>query len=207
VQALTLVFFSSESKHECMITVYIQVVSQILSLRFSKREWLPKCALKMSNFSLESIRIRSPPSNMQFHHASKYELGLHGNKLKENVRRWECFLGDFNARVPDYIRKIHFDDSNLHTLSDVNILHELKIPCRRTCQDLVKNNYGNHLFNMCKSNNLYLLNGTFDNGQYTTIRFSIVDFIICSVELSNYIRGFFCQNFGKFYPIFISHCQ
>jgi hypothetical protein len=57
--------------------------------------------------------------------------------------------------------EIHFDDSNLDTF----ILDELKIPRRRTCQNLVKNDYGNHLLNMCKSNNLYLLNGRLDNGQ------------------------------------------
>lgn len=77
--------------------------------------------------------------------------------------------GDFNARTSnqkDYIQTddflsdfFDFDSDTLEFFSHVYKLDTLNVIKDRSSQDKHKNNSGYKLLNMCKNNNLFIVNG------------------------------------------------
>jgi hypothetical protein len=106
--------------------------------------------------------------------------------------------GDFNGRTanePDYKfieeNLFNIDLPELFDVNRVNILEELNIPVNRTSQDIVKNQYGNRLLELCKCNDLFIVNGRIGGdkniGKLTCKTCSIVDYVISSVDFLEYI--------------------
>ena len=94
-----------------------------------------------------------------------------------------CFTGDFNSRISnDDCIYISEDDESTELLSDVYKLELLNIPLKRNSMDTKKNNYGNILSDLCKYNNMYILNGCVGEDRHVGIitckNSSVVDYCI-----------------------------
>jgi hypothetical protein len=84
---------------------------------------------------------------------------LHLHSTLQRNYKYIVLNGYFNGRranEPDFIFieenlcNIHLPE--LFDVNRVNILEELNIPVNRTSQDIVKNQYGNRLLELCKCN-------------------------------------------------------
>ena len=95
-------------------------------------------------------------------------------------------------------KKIHLDknrrgDDFIDFINDELVaLDELEIPRQRKSMDTVKNWYGNKLLELCRGNNLFLLNGRVGENQHedrlTCKNSSTVDYCLCTVYLLKYIN-------------------
>ena len=102
-----------------------------------------------------------------------------------------CLIGDFNARTAEDDEFITLDENTLfETFDDFNenapnILQQLNLPLKRNNVDKGKNPYGNLLLNLCRGNDLFIVNGRIgDNkeGNLTCRNASVVDYTICNSE-------------------------
>ena len=104
-----------------------------------------------------------------------------------------CIMGDLNARTgiaddflvnSKYVNCQPDDELEMLTLS-------LNIQEKRVSVDKVVNTYGNRLLELCKSANMYMVNGQFDNDalqrKATCDNVSVVDYVICSPSIFSYI--------------------
>ena len=118
--------------------------------------------------------------------------------------------GDFKGRTanePDFIfigeNLCNIDLPELFDVNRVNILEELNIPVNRTSQDIVKNQYGNRLLELCKCNDLFIVNGRIGGdkniGKLTCKNSSIVDYVISSVDFLKCIVDMDVLEFSKLY--------
>ena len=83
--------------------------------------------------------------------------------------KYVILMGDFNARThnkPDFIdvddflsSHFEFDDNLLEFCNVSDKLDYFHFSRERTSQDVTVNNEGNVLLDMCKANNLFMLNG------------------------------------------------
>lgn len=145
-----------------------------------------------------------PPSDSRFNNADEidmFEIEVINTCI---LYKYVFLLGDFNARTytsPDYIDADdffmeHFDFDNVindffnvsTSLSNNNLSKE------RCSKDTHINNEGNKLLEICKSNNLLILNGRCgedkDVGNFTFRNISVIDYSIVSVEALKYIEDF-----------------
>ena len=97
----------------------------------------------------------------------------------------------------------NIDLPELFDVNRVNILEELNIPVNRTSQDIVKNQYGNRLLELCKCNDLFIVNGRIGGdtniGKLTCKNSSIVDYVISSVDFLKCIVDMDVLEFSKLY--------
>ena len=107
-----------------------------------------------------------------------------------------CLLGDFNSRTSTDLDYIVIDDKDILIDSyDIvgNDIHRIlndKISLLRNNSDKNKNNYGNLLLELCKLNNLFIVNGRIgDNitGKLTSKNAAVVDYFIGTAEFLNII--------------------
>ena len=78
-------------------------------------------------------------------------------------------MGDFNARTynkQDFLdedeffrHQFNFDEDLIEHFQSSRLLDQYNLPKNRTAQDKITNNEGNMLIDLCKSNNLFILNG------------------------------------------------
>lgn len=112
--------------------------------------------------------------------------------------------GDTNSRVgirPDYIDNLHLDryiDVPFETVNE-SILGE------RKSNDLVVNNFGNQLLNLCKDNDLHIVNGRLEDGNFTChtvnrriIGSSVVDYVLTNVSNFKYFETFNVQELTEY---------
>ena len=76
-----------------------------------------------------------------------------------------------------------------------NVLQQLNLPLKRNNVDKGKNPYGNLLLNLCRGNDLFIVNGRIgDNkeGNLTCRNASVIDYTICNSEfLKNIVNEYF----------------
>ena len=111
-----------------------------------------------------------------------------------------CLTGDFNSRISnDDCIYISEDDEGTELLSDVYKLQLLK----RNCMDTKKNNYGNILSDLCKYNNIYILNGRVGEdrhvGIFTCKNSSVVDYCIGTSSLLGLVDNFCVLEFSSLF--------
>ena len=99
-----------------------------------------------------------------------------------------CLTGDFNSRISnDACIYISEDDEGTELLSDVYKVELLNIPLKRNSMDTKNNNYGNTLSDLCKYNNMYILNGRVGEDRHVGIvtckNYSVVDYCIGTSNL------------------------
>ena len=83
--------------------------------------------------------------------------------------RYVLLMGNFNARTQnkqDFLEKdeifmhhFDFDKEMLCHFNAASILDQYKLPRERISQDKIINNEGNKLMDICKYDNLFILNG------------------------------------------------
>ena len=105
--------------------------------------------------------------------------------------------GDFNSRTvtrSDFDNIIYNDnETNILDIevSPIHVLRSLWVNITRENCDHVLNNYGNLLLNMCKSNDLTILNGRFGENTtgFTCKDRSVVDYFIGTIDVIKYISN------------------
>ena len=84
------------------------------------------------------------------------------------------------------------------------IWEEIGIPICRKSLDSHGNIFGHRLIELCKNNNLVILNGRVgedqDIGNFTTTRNSVVDYIIMSANSLKYLSNFELRKFAPLLP-------
>ena len=97
------------------------------------------------------------------------------------------------------------DDEGTELLSDVYQLELLNIPLKRNSMDTKKNNYGNILSDLCKYNNMYILNGRVGEdrhvGKFTCKNSSVVDYCIGTSGLLGLVDDFCVLEFCSLFSI------
>lgn len=73
------------------------------------------------------------------------------------------------------------------------------VPKIRKPSDKTKNNLGNFLLNFCRNYNMHLMNGRLEEGKLTTIKSTVVDYCISSIEILKYVIYVSVLDFSKLY--------
>ena len=117
--------------------------------------------------------------------------------------KYVLLMGDFNARTfnkPDFLGEeefcnnhFNYDDNTTEFFNESSLLNNCKLSELRISQDQMVNNEGNLLLDICKSNNLLILNGRCGSdkniGAMTFRNQSVIDLFYCLVPSIA-----FCQN-------------
>ena len=151
-----------------------------------------------------------PPENSKY--ASIDALSEIENEFQSFQKKYKyfCLHGDFNSRTSKEPDVINFEresgnDENVEHLfidtSNAYMLEELGIPLRRANEDKVINQYVRKLLNLCKYNNVFILNGRIgedkDIGKFTCKNVGVIDYAIASPEYLKHITNFRVLEFSK----------
>ena len=107
-----------------------------------------------------------------------------------------CLTGDMNARTGvlcDYVLAdpliadlMDFDEDTSNFYNQAELLPTLNINQNRVSQNMKTNNNGYKLIDICRNNNLFILNGRFGKdknlGKFTFRDQSLIDYTICSFD-------------------------
>ncbi|CAG2220095.1 unnamed protein product [Mytilus edulis] len=115
--------------------------------------------------------------------------------------------GDFNSRTSrdvEYIETVHsqhdiVDTDNVDILNNLELYDMSKVRCS---MDTSKNSYGNMLLEMCKNNNIIILNGRVNGdkeGKFTCRQASVVDYFICTYDFLCFVVNMYVQDFSKLF--------
>ena len=145
-----------------------------------------------------------PPSDSRFNtpdELENFEIEITNMCVSQ---KYVILMGDFNSRTgnkQDFLDAdnfladlFHFDDAMQQFFDISSILEQYKFSKNRKSKDSVVNNEGNRLLDICKSNNLIILNGRCgqdkETGAYTFKSISVIDYTIASTEVLKYIDCF-----------------
>ena len=137
-----------------------------------------------------------PPTQSRFLNEDEFEIFQ--NEITDMCSKYDYIYlaGDFNAQIAnlsdyttadDFLGK-HFDlDEELSPFyNQKSALEQLGIQVHRNSMDKKKNNNGFKLLEICKNDNLFILNGRFgtdkNTGSYTFRESSVIDYVISSVQ-------------------------
>lgn len=118
--------------------------------------------------------------------------------------KYVFIAGDFNARTSHLNDFIHldqfvsdmfeFDEDTVSFFDKTNMLEKLCIPLERVSKDVKTNNTGYWLIDICKNNNLFIVNGRFGKdkgiGSATFRDKSVIDYTICTAESFDFLNEF-----------------
>lgn len=118
--------------------------------------------------------------------------------------KYVFITGDFNARTShlnDFTQLDHFvsemfefDEDTVNFFDKTNYLERLNIPLQRASKDTKINNAGYWLIDICKNNNLFIINGRFGQdkgiGSATFRDKSVIDYTICTAESFGFLHEF-----------------
>ena len=151
---------------------------------------------------LGSIYI--PPENSRFY--SPDELNILEDELSSycNNNKYVFLAGDANSRVgtlkdfilPDpHTNKLFGIDVELENdLYKHTLLENLSVPLHRNSLDKRTNTHGFLLLDMCKNNNMFIINGRLFKdetiGAFTFRDKSVIDYVLATAESFNFITDF-----------------
>ena len=123
-----------------------------------------------------------------------------------------CLLGDFNSRTAQERDDLDIDNNDYLIVNNVNnatfVLNKLSLPHIRSYEDTKKNNVGSQLLEFCRCNNCLILNGRVGSdkgiGKLTCKNKSVVDYIIATPKLLNYVADFSVLEFSCLFSD--AHC-
>lgn len=119
-----------------------------------------------------------------------------------------CLLGDFNAHtknVPDYFTQSLFEEDEHFPDTEcisTDRLTKYNIPLtRETCDDLALNTWGRNLLDICRNSQLIIVNGRkgINSVKPTTCHNTIVDYVLCNVDLFNSITEVIIDDFDRLF--------
>ena len=110
---------------------------------------------------------------------------------------------DFNAQtaeLPDYTTSedlsefLYFDNITTSYYDQKSAMETNSININRKSCDKKKNNHGYKLVDMCKNNNIFILNGRYGNdnhtGKVTFCGISLIDYVISSLNAYDFLTDF-----------------
>ncbi len=148
--------------------------------------------------------IYVPPMQSRFFTLDEFEIAENEisamNSCYENV----LLVGDMNAQTANLVDYTENDDfldkyfdldrDTLEFFDQKNAMLKEGIPLSRNSQDKKKNNHGYKLIEICKNNNLLIVNGrfgpSFSTGQMTFRNISVIDYLIVSIPTYTLINNF-----------------
>ena len=118
--------------------------------------------------------------------------------------KYVFITGDFNARTShlnDFTHFDHFvsemfefDEDTVNFFDKTNYLDRLNIPLQRASKDTKINNARYWMIDICKNNNLFIINGRFGKDKgigSATFRYkSVIDYTICTAESFDFLHEF-----------------
>lgn len=121
--------------------------------------------------------------------------------------KYVYLLGDFNARTglnddflsadDEFARIFEYDDAMINHFNKSSCLPDFGLSIKRVNKDSFINNDGNFLLDICKSNNIFILNGRCGQdrglGSFTFKSLSTIDYSLSSFEGLKYISDFSVQ--------------
>ena len=121
-----------------------------------------------------------------------------------------CLIGDFNSRTasePDFIDvniNEYEQDFTEYVEDGLAILDFLNIDKYRKSKDNIKNRSGTKLLDICKANNMFIVNGRLgddriDGGKLTCKNTSVIDYFMCSFSLIQFVHNFKVLDFSFLY--------
>ena len=164
--------------------------------------------LSKKDFSLDDDIILGiiyqPPENSRFYTDNEneiFEVEITATCIRH---KYVYLLGDMNARtsdVDDFIEAdpflsdyFDFDETVLNHFNKVSSLAQYNMSYKRASQDRIINKQGEHLLDICKSSNLFILNGRCgndkDKGKLTFRNISLLDYGIASVDSLKFVKDF-----------------
>jgi hypothetical protein len=154
------------------------------------------------NIILGSIYL--PPENSRFFTAENFEIFEDEITKKCQENKYVYLAGDTNSRVGtlrDFIRSdqhinhiFDIDDELQSQLDKYTILENLSISLNRNSADKRTNTHGLRLIDICKNNNIFILNGRMFQdqhvGNFTFRDSSVIDYVIATAECYKFIKWF-----------------
>ena len=154
-----------------------------------------------------------PPTQSRFLNEDEFEI------FQNEITDMSCnfdyiyLAGDWNAQTAnladyttgdDFLSKhFDFDDELSSFYHQKAALEKLGIEVNRKSMDNKRNNNGFKLLDICKNNNLSILNGRFgadkNVGNYTFRRTSVIDYVISSLQGLNILKNFNITELDRLY--------
>ena len=145
-----------------------------------------------------------PPNDSRFYNSDEIEQF---NVEITNMcvsNKYVLLMGDWNARTnnkQDFLdedeffrHQFDYDKDLIDHFQNSSILDQCNLPKIRTSQDKIINNEGNMLIDLCKSNNLFILNGRCGSdkniGAMTFRNQSIIDYSIIPHQALQFVKMF-----------------
>ena len=148
--------------------------------------------------------IYVPPIQSRFYNDD--ELSKLENEIMSvcSSNKYVTISGDINARtakLPDYVKldqyisdQFDFDDDIANFFDKTEILKNLNIPVERSPLDVKTNNTGYWLTDVCKNNNIFIVNGRVGKdkgiGRKTFRETSTIDYTICTANCFTFLTQF-----------------
>ena len=145
-----------------------------------------------------------PPTDSKFNNSDELDL-FEVEITSMCISHRNVFLmGDFNARTQNkedfidaddfFAQHFGFDDTVYQFYNISCLLAQFNLDRHRVSKDNVSNNEGNLLIEICRSNNLFILNGRCGNdkgiGAFTFRNTSVIDYSLASAQGLKYIEAF-----------------
>jgi hypothetical protein len=143
------------------------------------------------------------PENSRFLNES--EINSFENEIisRCSFKKYVFLVGDVNARVAelaDYLPSDPFlnelfeiDESSISHLDSYVILEKLSINLDRKSKDKRCNSHGLMLIDLCRNNNLFIVNGRYGNdltGNFTFREKSVIDYLIVTANCFSLFEKF-----------------
>ena len=179
---------------KCELSDYVTVIPDCMS----------KCVLWIKLFQIIYGAVYIPPESSPHYKGDIFDLiSSDIMQLRSKYGLPICLVGDFNARtknLPDY-----YTQDDINTLTDIvdfdfNIspsvqsLYDSGINIDRCNSDTKVNNSGHRLLELCKLNEIIIVNGRLGSdkfkGDFTCKGVSVIDYVLVSVDLLKCITDF-----------------
>lgn len=175
----------------------------------SKLVYWVKISKQLFNISEDIIigNIYVPPEN-SIYRVEDAISELERELLNFSVNHKYILLnGDFNSRTGADKDFVELDENencpvDLPHLDYASTLTQFDMLYKRNSNDISKNNYGNKLLDLCRNNNLFILNGRVNgdkHGLFTCRQASVVDYFICTYELISFVVTLNVLDFSMLY--------
>ena len=147
--------------------------------------------------------IYVPPENSRFFTTDEFDIFENSITEMCHNHKYVMLAGDFNSRtghLSDFSRSDHFllnhfniELEDQSALDQHSILENLSIPLELSSEDSITNALGSRLIDICRNNNLFILNGRVHKdttGRFTFKYNSVIDYIISTADCFQHISNF-----------------
>ena len=190
------------------IGIYVRTcLSKFVTFHKSSNEYVLWVTIDKAITSLpEQLMIGAiyvPPENSRFFNIDEFDIFENSIIEMCHKHKYVMLAGDFNSRTGHLSDFVGSDQSLLNyfdieledqsALDQHTILEQLSIPLERSSEDSITNSHGSRLIDICRNNNLFILNSRVHKdttGRFTFKYKSVIDYIISTAECFKHISNF-----------------